>query len=134
MKSINSFIDKIAIGVGAACGIHCLCVPLLLTISAISGTVGRYSETVEYIFLACSFLFGTLNLLYSYRAKHHRPGCIGFFVVGFLMICAKERIPGNALAATVGIGGGALIATAHFRNLHLCRRGICCGDAGCRNT
>ncbi len=126
------FADRIAIGVAVACGVHCLCIPILLGISALAGLVGRISEPLEYGFLGCSFLLGTGNLLYSYRNKHHRPECLLLFGAGFFMVAVRDHVLIDRVAVAVGIGGGLFIVMAHFHNLQLCRKATCCcGNRGC---
>jgi hypothetical protein len=119
--------DHVAIGVAVACGIHCYCIPILLGMSAIAGFIGRVSEPVEYVFLGCSFLLGTTNLLYSWRKRHHHPGCLALFCAGFVMVAARDHMP---LSGIAGIAGAVLVATAHFRNLRLCRRSRCISSCG----
>jgi hypothetical protein len=67
-----------------------------------------------------------VNLLHSYRRKHHRPECLCLFCAGFFMVAVRDHVPVNSIAAVVGVGGGTLVGMAHVRNLQLCRRVQCC--------
>ncbi|HEY3827168.1 MAG TPA: MerC domain-containing protein [Bryobacteraceae bacterium] len=128
-KLDSPLIDRIAMFVAAACGLHCICFPILLAITTASSFVHLLSEPVEKGFLASAFVLGIANLSGSWWRSHHRPECLVLFAVGMALIVLHEYIPGAIISASVSVAGGALIGAAHFRNLQLLRKCGCCQPA-----
>jgi hypothetical protein len=128
-KLNSPLIDRIAMFVAAACGLHCICVPLLLAITTASGVVHLLSEPVEQGFLVSAFVLGIANLLGSWWRSHHRPECLVLFAIGMTLIILHENIGGAFISASVSVAGGVLIGAAHFRNMQLLRRCGCCEPA-----
>jgi hypothetical protein len=124
---INSpLIDRIAMFVAAACGLHCICFPILLAITTASSFIHLLSEPVEKGFLISAFVLGVANLSGSWWRSHHRPECLVLFAAGMTLIVLHEYIPGVLVSASVSVAGGVLIGAAHFRNMQLLRRCGCC--------
>lgn len=115
--------------VAAACGLHCVCFPVLLKIATTSNFIHTVSEPVEKAFVLSALLLGAVNLSGSWWRKHHRPECLVLFAMGMTLIILHDRISGAFVSAGVSIAGGALVGTAHFRNMRLLRRCGCCGTA-----
>jgi hypothetical protein len=127
---INSpLIDRIAMFVAAACGLHCICFPILLAITTTSSLVHMLSEPVEKGFLVSAFLLGIANLSGSWWRRHHRPECLVLFAIGMMLIILHEYIPGAFISASVSIAGALLVGGAHFRNIQLLRKCACCEPA-----
>jgi hypothetical protein len=115
--------------VAAACGLHCICFPILLAITTASGLVHLPSEPVERGFLASAFVLGIANLSGSWWRSHHRPECLILFAIGMTLIILHDHIPGTVISASVSVAGCALIGAAHFRNMQLVRKCGCCEPA-----
>ncbi len=124
-----STVDRIAMFLAAACGLHCICFPVLLAITTASSFMHAVSEPVEYGFIASAFVLGTANLSRSWWKGHHRPECLGLFAIGMTLIVLHDHISGVAVSACVSVTGGAFVGAAHFRNMHLMRKCGCCGSA-----
>ena len=75
-KLNSPLIDRIAMFVAAACGLHCVCFPILLAITTASTFVRLLSEPVEKGFLVSAFVLETANLSGSWWRRHHRPECL----------------------------------------------------------
>jgi hypothetical protein len=114
--------------VAAACGLHCICFPILLAITTASSFMHAVSEPVETGFIASAFVLGTANLSRSWWKSHHRPECLVLFAVGMTLIILHDHIPGVVFSACVSVAGGGFVGAAHFRNLQLLRRCGCCGS------
>ena len=115
--------------VAAACGLHCICFPILLALTAASSFVHLLSEPVETGFLVSAFVLGIANLSGSWWRSHHRPECLVLFAIGMTFIILHDHIPGTIISASVSVAGGLLIAAAHFRNMQLLRKCGCCEPA-----
>ena len=130
---INSpLIDRIAMFVAAACGLHCICFPILLAITAASIFVHVLSEPVETGFLVSAFVLGVANLSGSWWRSHHRPECLVLFAIGMTLIVLHERIPGAFVSAGVSVAGGLFIGAAHLRNMQLVKKCGCCDETPSR--
>jgi hypothetical protein len=127
----SHFIDRIAMFIAAACGLHCVCFPFLLAITAASGLVHFISRPLEIGFIASAAVLGVANLTSSFWGRHHRPECLVLFLAGMTLIVVKEFLPEAAVSAGVSIAGGVLIGGAHFRNIQLLRKCGCEPGAPC---
>ncbi|HWE51447.1 MAG TPA: MerC domain-containing protein [Bryobacteraceae bacterium] len=126
MRINSSLVDRAAMFVAAACGLHCICFPLLLALSAASGFVHLLSKPLEIVFVVSAFVLGGVNLSFSWWSGHHKPGCLVLFALGMTLILTHDQISGEIASACVSVFGGVLVATAHFRNMSLTRRCACC--------
>src|SRR5580658_1741332 len=120
MTKLNSpLIDRIAMFVAAACGLHCICFPMLLAITTASSFIHVVSGPVETGFLTSAFVLGMANLSGSWWRSHHRPECLVLFAIGMTLVILHDHIPGALISACASVAGGALIGAAHFRNMQL---------------
>lgn len=120
-------VDRVAMFVAAACGVHCICFPLLLAIATTSSFVHAVSEPVEKGFLLSALVLGAANLSVSWWRRHHRPQCLLLFSIGMILLIVHDSIEGTILSAGVSVTGGILVGAAHFHNLRLVRE---CGSCG----
>jgi hypothetical protein len=127
-------VDRIAMFIAAACGLHCVCFPFLLAITAASSMVHFISRPLEIGFVASAFVLGMANLTYSWRRRHHRPECLVLFLAGMALIAIHEFLPEAAVSAGVSVSGGVLIGSAHFCNIQLLRRCGCEPGAPCSHS
>jgi hypothetical protein len=112
--------------VAAACGLHCICFPLLLAIATTSSFIHAVSEPVEKGFLLSALVLGAANLSGSWWKKHHRPECLILFAIGMMLLIFHDRVEETALSAAVSVMGGILVGAAHFHNLRLIRKCTSC--------
>jgi hypothetical protein len=129
-RPASSFVDRIAMFIAAACGLHCICFPVLLAISAASSFVHVVSEPLEIALVTSAFILGIANLTFSWWKDHHKPECLILFLAGMALIAFRELLPGLLLPALISVAGGALVGGAHFRNMRLMRR-CGCGPGSC---
>ena len=118
--------DRAGILLAAACFVHCVAGPLLLSFAGLAGLTA-ISERAEPLFLAGSVIIGTANLIPSYRKKHGRLVCLAMFLAGILCLYLRRRLPSSASIEVMAVGlGAALIIGAHSLNLRFSRRCRCC--------
>ena len=115
--------------VAAACGLHCVCFPILLAITTASSFVHLLSEPVEKGFVVSAFVLGIANLSGSWWRSHHRPECLILFAIGMTLLILHDHIRGTVISASVSMAGGLLIGAAHLRNIQLLRKCGCCEPA-----
>jgi len=120
--------------IAAACGLHCICFPFLLALTAASSVVHFISRPLEIGFVASAFVLGTANLTTSCWRRHHRPECLLLFLSGMTLIAVHELLPEAAVSAGVSVAGGVLVGSAHFRNIQLLRRCGCEVGVPCRHS
>jgi hypothetical protein len=133
-KPNSPLIDRIAMFVAAACGLHCVCFPILLAITTASSFVHLLSEPVEKGFIVSALVLGTANLSGSWWRSHHRPECLVLFVIGMALVLLHDHIPGVLISAGMSVAGGLLIGAAHYRNIQLLRKCGCCEMISCEGT
>src|SRR5882724_8618639 len=103
--------DRAGILLAAACFVHCVAGPLLLSFAGMAGLT-TISERAEPLFLAGSVIIGTANLIPGYRRKHKRLVCLAMFLAGILCLYLRRRLPsavGSIEALAVGLGAGLII-------------------------
>jgi hypothetical protein len=108
-KPTSPLIDRIAMCVAAACGLHCICFPVLLAITTASSFIHGLSEPLETAFIASAFLLGLTNLAFSWWRNHHRPECLVLFAIGMAMVLVHDGLSGVFMSATVSVSGGLFI-------------------------
>ena len=112
--------------VAAACGLRCICFPVLNAISTASSFVRLFSRPVEIAFIASAMILGLANLSLSWWKNHHRPECLAIFAIGMTMILAHDNLSDVVLSSWVSVLGGAFVGGAHLRNIQLSRKCACC--------
>ncbi len=116
--------DALGITSSLACAIHCAVLPLLISSLPIFGI--NIIENVKFengmIFLA--FLIGCLALYNGYNKHHQSFLPILIFVVGILLLCAKQTWHNWQLWFL--IPAVICILTAHYLNYALCKNANHC--------
>lgn len=131
MKALSEFspsLDKYAISASALCAIHCLTLPLLLTLSPSLGSTILGQEAFHQLLLWLVVPLSMLSL--SLGCKQHKDmavaifGTLGLITLLFTGIWGHDVLgeSGEKIATLVG---AATIAGAHIRNFTLCRRKQC---------
>ena len=121
--------DRKAILVAAACLIHCVAGPLLLSFGGLASLIG-ISEKIEPLFLLTSIVLGSATLIPAYRKKHHRISCLAMFLGGLFCVLVIRRLHWTVLPDMIAVGiGAALIIGAHTLNLRFSRQCVCCAPS-----
>lgn len=121
-------LDKFAVSTSALCAIHCLCLPLLLSVFPAAGASIFGQESFHVLLLWLVIPLSILALFMGCRKhKHWSVALMGLIGLSFLITAATlghdllgeagERIA--TLIGAIAIGGG------HMRNYALCRRVDC---------
>lgn len=118
--SRQSSIDTVGILASSICAIHCLLLPMILSMSAFGGFVFLNNPVLENIFLATSAFVAIGSLLTSYIRHHRKFTAIGILLFGFLFIGLSRFVAGfNESLLTSS--GAAMVALAHYVNFRLCK-------------
>ncbi|MDE3001287.1 MAG: MerC domain-containing protein [Gemmatimonadota bacterium] len=119
-------VDNVGAVLSFACAIHCVAMPLLVTVLPLLGLGILASERAESVIIgAVALAMGSV----VWGVRHHRRWrafLILIVAVAFIVVAhvATEGVFEVVLHAT----GGLLLATAHLLNRHLCRTCPACGD------
>jgi hypothetical protein len=118
--------ERKAILVAAACFVHCVAGPLLLSFAGFASLIG-ISETIEPVFLLTSIVLGGATLIPAYRHKHGRISCLAMFFGGLFCLVVIRRLHWTIVPEMLATGiGAAMIIGAHALNLKFSRQCACC--------
>lgn len=122
----HGMVDNVGAVLSCACAVHCVAMPLLLTVLPLLGLGFLVSESAELIIIgAVALAMGSV----VWGVRHHghwRAFLIIVVAIAFIAIghVATEGIFEVVFHTTAGI----LLATAHLLNRHLCKTCPACGD------
>ena len=124
---IGVAIDRAGMALSVGCALHCTVTPLLLG-AAVGLPFGwLLEESTEAVLLTAAVGTAALSLGPSYWRRHRRKRCLGLFATGAILLSLAKLGPvSEPLEPLAVASGAALIATAHFVNLRLCRQCALC--------
>lgn len=122
----HEMVDNVGAVLSCACAIHCVAMPLLLTVLPLLGLGFLASERAELIiFGAVALAMGSL----VWGARHHRRWRAFLILVVAIAFIAIANVATEGIVEVVLHGtGGILLAAAHLLNRHLCKTCPACGD------
>lgn len=128
MKNLQAFTDKTAISLSLLCGIHCLALPLLLTLLPGFSALQLDGEAL-HLWLLLAVIPSSLYALTTGCKKHQHykvtalciPGLVILIVAAFL----GEHILGELWEKTLTVIGASIVAASHIWNYRLCREADC---------
>ncbi|MCL1045565.1 MerC domain-containing protein [Shewanella electrodiphila] len=128
-NNMQSLLDKLAIGLSSLCALHCIATPILLallpSLSALPLNDHLYHEVMVWLVLPTS----TIAVLMGCQ-RHRDAKVLMFAIVGLLTLVASS-VYGHDIVGEVGeklltLAGAFIVAYAHWRNVKLCRKQVCC--------
>lgn len=118
--------DRKAMLVAAACFVHCIAGPVLLSFAGFA-SLSSASEKAEPVFILSSICLGAATLVPGYRKRHGRLSCLAMFVAGLFCLLGLRRLQWSLFPEILTISiGAALIIGAHALNLKFTRQCRCC--------
>jgi hypothetical protein len=117
----SSLLDIAGIWTSGLCAVHCLFLPMLLSVSTFSGLTFLDHPYLENAILVISCILGMFSLIPSY-VKHHRSfSPMMMLAAGFALIAMGKFVP--SLPEHLFTSAGAvLVALAHLRNVRLSQK------------
>ena len=116
----QEFVDNTGACLSFACAIHCMAMPLLITILPLIGLGFLTNERAEVVLItiAIGLAIGSL----AWGVRHHRSWrAFLILLVAFVFIAtARTAVEGTFEVVFYSIGAIAL-ASAHLVNRHLCK-------------
>ena len=121
-------LDAIAVVLSGICVLHCLALPLLLTISPILN-VTLLSETVFHVLLL-AFILPTSVIALTIGCRSHKDritlvlGALGLSILTITAFFGHQLVglTGERILTSFG---GLILASAHIQNYRCCRRDNC---------
>ena len=116
----QEFVDNTGACLSFACAIHCIAMPLLVTVLPLIGLGFLASEPAELYLISGAILLAIGSLVWGVR--HHRSWRALLILIVALAFIATSRtaVEGTFEVVFYSIGGIGL-ASAHLVNRHLCR-------------
>ncbi|TMN77202.1 MULTISPECIES: MerC domain-containing protein [unclassified Pseudoalteromonas] len=123
MRSNQSVMDRLAIGLSVLCTVHCFATPILLSLLPSIGALKLNSEQFHFWILVAVIPTSLLALSLGCK-KHRRLRYISFGVVGITLMLVAVTL-GGSLFGEVGekgftLLGSAFVAVAHWFNYQQC--------------
>lgn len=128
MKNIQAAIDRTAIGLSIICTLHCLLLPIAMTILPALTATSFGDETFHRLLLVAVLPTSMIALTMGCR-KHRNWGVVGTGLSGLiiltLVVFAGQDLLGQAGEKMATVLGAGIIAFGHLRNHILCRNAQC---------
>lgn len=116
----QEFIDNTGACLSFTCAIHCLAMPLLVTILPLIGLSFLVSEPAELAIIGGAVVLALGSIVWGIR--HHRSWrAFLVLVVGIAFIATAHSSAEGVFEVILHSSGGILLATAHLVNRHLCK-------------
>ena len=134
-------LDKAGMVASITCAVHCMIMPLVITLLPIFGLSLFATEEFEWILLMISAMLGITSLCFGFR-KHKSFKAFSFLGIGltFLVIgrLAHEhvshfRVFTFDIYLLFLVAGAILVALSHWLNNKLCKSCIPCHSSGCEH-
>tara|TARA_Y100000739_G_scaffold50344_1_gene39721 strand:+ start:218 stop:622 length:405 start_codon:yes stop_codon:yes gene_type:complete len=131
---INKFkIDGLAISLSFLCAVHCLFMPSFIILAPSLLSISFDNDFMHYLILALAIPISIFALSAGYKAhKSLSMIFIGFLGLSILLFAV---LFGNNLFGEIGekgltLFGSVIVASAHYRNLKVCKELDCdCHDS-----
>lgn len=119
----SSWFDRLGAGLGIACAIHCLAMPLLIGVLPFLGLTWLASETMESWFAAVLIMTALIGVLWGMK-RHGSLRVIATFVVAAALVGAGQAFHGeDQVGHILTVLGSFTIAGGHLLNAHLSKTG-----------
>lgn len=122
------FLDKFAVSTSAFCAVHCLFLPVIISVFPAIGTTILGRESFHMWLLICVIPLSLVAL--SMGCKQHKSwvvAVLGFIGISILIFTAAfgHEVFGHNGESIVTLMGVTAIALGHLQNYKLCRHNSC---------
>jgi hypothetical protein len=126
--NVGPVLDRVAISASAVCAIHCLSLPLILTVLPTLGATFFGQESFHVVLLWLVIPLSIVAL--SMGCRKHKNWVVGLLgLVGLTLLFSAAALGHDLLGETgerfATLAGALFIGAGHFRNYSLCRRAAC---------
>ena len=128
LPNVTPILDKFAISISTICAIHCLALPILLSVFPALAVTIFGQESFHVLLLWFVIPLSLIALALGCRKHKDRwVAVLGFAGLTFLIVAASlgHDILGEDGERIATLIGAIAIASGHLRNYTLCRRVTC---------
>jgi MerC mercury resistance protein len=130
-SSSSARLDLVGTYVSLMCALHCLTVPLLVTVLPLAGAGVFLGGSLEVLFLAASVALATGSLCWGFR-RHRRWQMFIVLGVALMMIAVGRFLARESFELVFVVMGAAVLAGGHLLNRYLCLTCRVCEDEDAR--
>ena len=117
----GSWFDRLGAGLGIACAIHCLAMPLLIGVLPFLGLTWLASDTVESWFAVALIMTALVGVFWGMK-RHGSVRVIATFAVAAALVGAGQVFHDEGeVGHILTVLGSFTIAGGHLLNTHLCK-------------
>lgn len=123
-RKVSARLDTAAIALSGICLVHCLALPLVVTLLPLFGATLIDHETFHQLILVLVLPTSVIALGMGYkRHRNNRIAALGVIGAGALVAAAfaLHALHAEPLERWVTVAGGITLAIAHIGNFRLCR-------------
>jgi MerC mercury resistance protein len=124
-------LDLVGTCVSLMCALHCLTVPLLVTVLPLAGAGVFLGGSLEVLFLAASVALATGSLCWGFR-RHRRWRMFIVLGAALTMIAVGRFLARESFELVFVVMGAAVLAGGHLLNRYLCLTCRVCEDEDAR--
>ena len=125
--------DRVGIVASAACFVHCIATPVILSFSAVYAHFLPSEEHTHRLLAVFVALVGAIALGMGFR-KHKQKSILWLMAIGLALIFAGayfgDHLPSHWMEVTITLLGSCCMITAHRRNHTFCGDCKRCPNAG----
>ena len=118
MRIIRSYLDLLGFSASFLCAVHCLLMPVALSLGLLSGLSWLESAWVEWSFILSTLILASWSLIGSF-SKHTNLAPILWAALGFVLIIVLHHAFEHTVGHYFSALGGVLVAYAHYLNWRL---------------
>jgi hypothetical protein len=124
-------LDLMGTCVSLMCALHCLTVPLLVTVLPLAGAGVFLGGSLEVLFIAASVALATGSLCWGFR-RHRRWQMFIVLGAALTMIGVGRFLARESFELVFVVMGAAVLAGGHLLNRYLCLTCRVCEDKDAR--
>ena len=114
-------LDNTGICVSLACAIHCLAMPILITVLPLIGLSFLTTETGELVIIGSAVLISIVSLTVGHN-QHKQVHAFLFLISALCLISVLKIGLLESVEIIAHVFIGILIAGSHFMNRYLCSK------------
>lgn len=118
MRFFGWNIDFLGFSASFVCAVHCISLPVILSLGMFSGSAWLNNEALEITLIVCSVMLASYSLGKSYLKEHRKIRPLLWLIPGVAFLLLAHDLPGNWHHYFMALGGFTL-ALAHYINWRL---------------
>jgi MerC mercury resistance protein len=127
ISASSTRIDLVGTCVSLVCAVHCLTVPLLVTVLPVAGVGVVLGGSLEILFSVASVVLATVSLCWGFR-RHRRWRVFVVLGAALTMLAVGRFLASEPYELIFVFMGALVLAAGHLLNRYLCLTCIVCED------